>query len=119
MAKGQKKSNREAKKPKKTAADRLKATQELSRAASRLPAWATRIHPGRRSGPNAVQASASSSVTVTSTCMLRADCARPMNVPYTAAKTCSGCHAIATRMRLRLPMILLVGSKSTHPAPGR
>jgi len=28
MAKGQKKSNREAKKPKKTAADRLKATQE-------------------------------------------------------------------------------------------
>ena len=41
-----------------------------------------------------------------------------MNVP------CSGTafrwsHATATRMRLRFPTMLLVGSKSTHPAPGK
>ena len=33
--------------------------------------------------------------------------------------TLAGCHATATRIRLRLPMMLLVGSKSTQPAPGR
>src|SRR6266508_689728 len=33
-------------------------------------------------------------------------------------RACAGSQATATRIRLRLPMMLLVGSKSTQPAPG-
>ena len=50
--------------------------------------------------------------------MPRNDEAGPMNVPHSGSAL-RWSHATATRMRLRLPTMLLVGSKSTHPAPGR
>ena len=59
-----------------------------------------------------------SSVTVTVTSMPRNDEAEPTKVPHNG-RTCFESHATATRMRLRLPMMLLVGSKSIQPAPGK
>jgi hypothetical protein len=63
-------------------------------------------------------AARSSSVTVTVTSMPRTEEAEPIKVPHNG-NTSLGSQATATRIRLRLPIVLLVGSKSTHPAPGR
>ena len=57
-------------------------------------------------------------VTLTETSMLLKDEEGPMYVPHNG-RTCLESQATATRIRFRLPMMLLVGSKSTHPAPGR
>src|SRR2546426_529624 len=52
------------------------------------------------------------------TSMPRTEEAEPIKVPHNG-NTSLGSQATATRIRLRLPIVLLVGSKSTHPAPGR
>jgi len=64
------------------------------------------------------QTPAVSSMTLTSTCMLRNAEAGPMNVPHSGSAF-RWSHATATRIRLRFPTMLFVGSKSTHPAPGK
>ncbi len=61
---------------------------------------------------------AGSSMTLTVTSMLLNDEAGPMNVPDSGSAF-RWSHATATRIRLRFPTRLLVGSKSTHPAPGK
>jgi hypothetical protein len=58
------------------------------------------------------------SVTRIETSIPRKDERGPKYVPE-SGRTCFGSQATATRIRLRLPMMLLVGSKSTHPAPGK
>src|SRR5579859_3297849 len=60
----------------------------------------------------------STSVTETVTSIPSNAAALPSYVPHSGT-ACSGFQATATRMRLRLPMMLLVGSKSIQPAPGR
>src|ERR1700676_2962582 len=59
-----------------------------------------------------------SSVTLTVTSMPRKELLGPVKVPQ-SGRTCSGDQATATRIRLRFPTILLVGSKSIQPAPGK
>jgi hypothetical protein len=59
-----------------------------------------------------------SSTTLTPTSMPRNEEAGPMNVPHSGSAL-RGSHATATRIKLRLPTMLLVGSKSIQPAPGK
>jgi hypothetical protein len=58
------------------------------------------------------------SVTLTVTSMPRKDEGEPTKVPH-SGRTSLASQATATRMRLRLPTMLLVGSKSIQPAPGK
>src|SRR6185295_6015790 len=58
------------------------------------------------------------SLTFTVTSMPTNAPGEPEYVPQ-RGRTCSGDQATPTRIRLRFPMMLLVGSKSIQPAPGR
>src|SRR5260370_16555576 len=58
-----------------------------------------------------------SSTTLTVTSIPRKEDAKPMKLPH-RGRACAGSQATATRIRLRLPMLLLVGSNSTQPPPG-
>src|ERR1051326_3002629 len=58
------------------------------------------------------------SATLTSTVMPRLSPGNPIQVPESGT-ACRGCRVTATRIRLRLPTMPLVGSNSIQPAPGR
>jgi hypothetical protein len=63
-------------------------------------------------------ADVAASTTLTSTLRVWQRFSEPVNVPH-RGNALPWSHATATRMRFRFPTMLLVGSKSIHPAPGR
>jgi hypothetical protein len=98
-------------------------TLPCAAACAALTWWPSQLRSCRRitldsSWATACQVPLVSSTTLTPTSMPRNEEAGPMNVPHSGSAL-RGSHATATRIKLRLPTMLLVGSKSIQPAPGK